>query len=353
MTPGDDTMNRRDGASATASNPPGPTLQLSALQLAWLTEIGLDRRMLARYAPQITVTAAAIGTDNTRKDASSGLDRGQTTRRTAAFQASPVSVPGLASLRTRKTAGAGESLAPVNVSAVLDIVGRADVTAPSANVTVIPAQDLPTDWGLLNDHVAACQSCELHAHRDQPVFGAGDTQSPEWLIVGEAPGQSDDRTGLPFQGKSGQLLHAMLVSIGVHPASVVLGSGASPTPKWSTPTSAYFTNIVKCRPLGNRSPAAQEMASCLPYLQRQVELLRPRRILALGRLAAQTLLQVTTELEDLRGRVHQVSLPSGQSIPLVATWHPAALLMHPQNKGQVWADLNLAKHAAQGVRPQG
>src|SRR5699024_8590014 len=106
------------------------------------------------------------------------------------------------------------------------------------------------------------------------------------LIVGEAPAQSDDRTGLPFQGKAGQLLHAMMVAIGVHPASVTLGSVAAPTPKWSAPTTAYFTNIVKCRPLGNRSPTPQEIAACQPYLQQQIELLRPRRILALGRLAA-------------------------------------------------------------------
>src|SRR3546814_8254779 len=149
------------------------------------------------------------------------------------------------------------------------------------------------------------------------------------MIIGEAPGDFDDRAGLPFQGKAGVLLQAML-------ASIVLEADAS----------VFMTNLVKCRPLGNRTPRPDEIAACKPYLQRQIALLKPQRILALGRLAAQAVLEVDAELDALRGQVHQVRSESGQEIPLVATHHPAALLMRPQHKADAWRDLNLARSIA-------
>lgn len=288
----------------------GRRVELNDLQLAWLAEIGLERRILARYRP--VKAPSALPQDST----------GSELARMALKQA-----------RTPQ----GRRAAP-SVSQGLQAVGKhLDMSQASH------PQDMPVDWAGLNAHAEACQACGLHAQRDQLVFGAGDTDQPEWLIVGEAPGKADDRTGLPFQGKAGKLLHAMLVSVGAHPASLALGSESQPIPAWSQPASMCFANLIKCRPLGNRSPTPAETASCAPYLMQQIEMLQPRRILALGRLAAQALLRVDADIEDLRGQVHQLTTASGKTIPLVVTWHPAALLMHPQNKGQAWIDMNLAK----------
>ncbi|HEY9572652.1 MAG TPA: uracil-DNA glycosylase, partial [Pusillimonas sp.] len=168
-----------------------------------------------------------------------------------------------------------------------------------------------------------------HTGRSQTVFGSGASHAPQWMLIGEAPGDFDDRAGLPFQGKAGVLLQAMLASIGLE-----------------ADASVFMTNLVKCRPLGNRTPRPDEIAACKPYLQRQIALLKPQRILALGRLAAQAVLEVDAELDALRGQVHQVRSESGQEIPLVATHHPAALLMRPQHKADAWRDLNLARSIA-------
>jgi DNA polymerase len=146
------------------------------------------------------------------------------------------------------------------------------------------------------------------------------------MIVGEAPGDHDDRVGLPFQGRAGELLRAMLASVGVQPDTPV-----------------FYTNIVKCRPLGNRTPEAAEIAACMPFLKRQIDLLQPQRILALGRLAAQALLGVDADLEALRKKVHHVRDESGRLIPMVATYHPASLLLRAHHKADAWADLNLAR----------
>lgn len=158
------------------------------------------------------------------------------------------------------------------------------------------------------------------------MFGMGATQRPAWMIIGEAPGGQDDRVGLPFQGKAGALLQAMLASVGVQ-----------------ADTPVFYTNIVKCRPLGNRTPEAGEIAACMPFLKRQIELLQPQRILALGRLAAQALLGVDAELETLRQKVHHVPDESGGLVPMVATYHPASLLLRSHHKADAWADLNLAR----------
>ncbi|MGP1614999.1 MAG: uracil-DNA glycosylase, partial [Pollutimonas bauzanensis] len=196
--------------------------------------------------------------------------------------------------------------------------GAAVIKKPAADVSA-PAAAAPQDWEALQAHIASCEVCGLHAGRSQAVFGTGAMQSPEWMVVGEAPGEHDDRVGLPFQGKPGLLLQAMLASIGVLPESAV-----------------FFTNLIKCRPLGNRTP------------KRQIALLKPRRILVLGKLAAQALLGSDADLEQLRGRVHHIRSETGQDIALVATYHPASLLLRPQHKADAWQDLNLARSIAPG-----
>jgi len=177
------------------------------------------------------------------------------------------------------------------------------------------------DWPDLKQQVTNCQLCELHATRTQAVFGVGNQQA-DWLIVGEAPGADEDRQGEPFVGRAGQLLNEMLKAIGLKREQV------------------YIANILKCRPPGNRDPKPEEAASCSPYLQRQIELIQPKVILALGRIAAQRLLQSNTSLARLRGQVHH--LDSTQS-PIIVTYHPAYLLRSPAEKRKAWQDLLFAK----------
>jgi uracil-DNA glycosylase family 4 len=162
----------------------------------------------------------------------------------------------------------------------------------------------------------------LHATRKQAVFGVGNQQA-DWLIIGEAPGAEEDRQGEPFVGRAGQLLNAMLKAIGLKREQV------------------YIANILKCRPPNNRDPRPEEAACCSPYLQRQIELIQPRLILALGRIAAQRLLQTNTSLARLRGKVH--TLESTQS-PVIVTYHPAYLLRSPAEKRKAWQDLQYAQH---------
>lgn len=184
-------------------------------------------------------------------------------------------------------------------------------------------------WAELQQAVAGCQACDLCQSRKNTVFGVGDTQA-RWLVVGEAPGENEDLQGEPFVGAAGQLLDNMLKALGLHRA----GSGEQ---------GVYIANVLKCRPPANRNPQPAEVRQCEPYLRRQVELLQPQIILALGRFAVQSLLQATVPdvaaipLGKLRGQVH-----SYQGVPVVVSYHPAYLLRTPQDKAKAWADLCLA-----------
>lgn len=175
-------------------------------------------------------------------------------------------------------------------------------------------------WETLADAVANCTACKLHASRTQGVLGVGDQQA-DWLIVGEAPGEEEDAQGEPFVGQAGKLLDAMLTSIG-------LARGEN----------VYITNVLKSRPPGNRNPEPDEVSACRPYLLAQIELIQPKIILALGRLAAQSLLDTEESIGHLRGRVH-----SFQGVPLIATYHPAYLLRKLSDKARAWEDLCLAR----------
>ena len=172
----------------------------------------------------------------------------------------------------------------------------------------------------LRQQVNDCTACELAQSRTRAVFGEG-PESADWLFVGEAPGQQEDRQGKPFVGRAGGLLTQMLLALG-QPREQV-----------------FIANVLKCRPPNNRDPLPKEIRACEVYLLKQIELVRPRVMVALGRISAQALLDTDQPLGKLRGRVHHYG-PS--RTPLIVTYHPAYLLRQPADKGKVWADLLLA-----------
>lgn len=188
----------------------------------------------------------------------------------------------------------------------------------------LPAGDGPVDWEELKRRVAACTRCELSGTRTQTVFGVGN-ESASWMFVGEAPGAEEDKRGLPFVGRAGQLLNAMLHAIGLKREEV------------------FIANVLKCRPPNNRDPLGEEVRQCEGYLHRQVDHVRPKLIIALGRFAAQSLLKTTRPIGSLRGVVHRYA---DTGIPLIVTYHPAYLLRNPVDKREVWRDLCLARAEA-------
>ena len=183
------------------------------------------------------------------------------------------------------------------------------------------------DWPALREAVASCTACPLSQSRTQTVFGTGHPQA-HWMIVGEAPGEAEDLSGEPFVGRSGQLLDNMLRAIG-------LGRHGGDAP--DAATQVFIANTLKCRPPGNRNPQPEELARCEGFLIRQIELVRPKIILAMGSFAVQSLLRTSAPIGQLRGRVH-----SYQGVPLIVTYHPAYLLRQPTEKAKAWDDLCLA-----------
>ena len=181
------------------------------------------------------------------------------------------------------------------------------------------------DWATLKAKVKGCTDCKLRAGCTQTVFGVGDEQA-DWMLVGEAPGADEDRLGEPFVGQAGRLLDHMLFSIGLSRAHNV-----------------YIANVIKCRPPGNRNPEPDEVATCSPYLLRQIALIQPKLILAMGRFAAQTLLNTDATIASLRGRAHSYA-----GVPLVVTYHPAYLLRTLPDKAKAWADLVFARKIISG-----
>lgn len=205
-------------------------------------------------------------------------------------------------------------------------VGPEPATPPDASRGVAGSSTVATadlDWDALEARVSGCTRCPLYAGRTRTVFGVGHRRA-DWLIVGEAPGAEEDRRGEPFVGRAGKMLDAMLAAVG------------------KTRDQVYIANVVKCRPPENRDPRPEEAASCAPYLDRQIELLAPKVILAVGRVAAQRLLQADTPVGRLRGRIHR---HGPGAVPLVVTWHPAYLLRRPEAKADAWRDLVLAAGA--------
>jgi uracil-DNA glycosylase family 4 len=176
------------------------------------------------------------------------------------------------------------------------------------------------DWDALAGRVSACERCRLCEKRTNTVFGVGD-RNADWMLIGEAPGENEDRQGEPFVGQAGKLLDNMLRSLTL-----------------ARDTNVYIANVIKCRPPGNRNPEPDEVARCEPYLQRQVALVKPKLIIALGRFAAQSLLKTDASISSLRGRVHAY-----EGVPVIVTYHPAYLLRSLPDKAKAWGDLCLAR----------
>lgn len=183
------------------------------------------------------------------------------------------------------------------------------------------------DWPALKNCVASCTACALHARRNKTVFGVGDERA-SWLFVGEGPGADEDEQGEPFVGQAGKLLDNMLAAIRLQRGEDV-----------------YIANIVKCRPPGNRNPQPEEAQACSAYLQRQIELIRPKLIVALGKVAAVNLLGRDSSIAGLRGQVH-----AWRDIPLIVTYHPAYLLRTLNDKAKAWEDLCFAVDTMRGLQ---
>ena len=198
--------------------------------------------------------------------------------------------------------------------------------APIWRLKARPAEEGPQGpgWIELKQAVPACTACGLHKTRTQTVFGVGD-ENAEWMLIGEAPGAEEDRLGEPFVGQAGKLLDNMLAAIGLNRGENV-----------------YIANVLKCRPPGNRNPEPDEVAKCTPFLKRQIALIKPKLIVAMGRFAAQTLLATDASIASLRGRVFDY-----EGVPLVVTYHPAYLLRTLPDKAKAWEDLVFAKKTMQ------
>ncbi|MEJ2173758.1 MAG: uracil-DNA glycosylase [bacterium] len=238
--------------------------------------------------------------------------------------------------------GRSALLAEMGLAPLWRLRGRAeDAQAPPSGEVTATAMPSPAsgdrdaliqamDWPTLKQAVPACTACALHSGRKQAVFGVGDERA-DWLLVGEAPGAEEDRLGEPFVGQAGRLLDAML-------AALELKRGQN----------VYIANVLKCRPPGNRNPEPGEVARCTPYLLRQIALIEPRLIVAMGRFAAQTLLATDATIASLRGRVHRYA-----GVPLVVTYHPAYLLRNLPDKAKAWSDLLFARRTLAALAAQG
>ena len=198
----------------------------------------------------------------------------------------------------------------------------------ASNTTSVRVDGVSIELKALSDKVRQCQACSLHLRRQNTVFGHGPIEA-DWLFVGEAPGSNEDKQGLPFVGRAGQLLNSILFSIGLARDEV------------------YITNVLKCRPPANRDPMGEEVIQCEPYLHDQINHIKPEIIVAMGRFAAQALLKSTSSIAELRGQRHEYS---ELKIPLVVTYHPAYLLRSLLEKQKVWKDLQFAQSLFSGSK---
>ncbi len=253
-----------------------------------------------------------------------------------------------ASGQTEAPLRAPRAVPDADVSPPAARAGRVSVVSPAELPVVQPAarpslDGIAPDWAGLEAQVAACTACGLCEGRRQTVFGVGDRQA-RVMVIGEAPGEHEDRQGEPFVGKAGQLLDRMLAAVGHR-----RGEGDLPR--------VYIANTLKCRPPGNRNPTPDELARCMPYLLRQIELVRPRLILALGAFAVRAVLRQEAPIGRLRGSVHTAPWPGEPGpgvpagLPVVGSYHPSYLLRQPTEKAKAWADLCLAMDTLQKLAP--
>ncbi len=207
---------------------------------------------------------------------------------------------------------------------------RSTLEPPAGGAPASEGVPPPPELEALRSKVAACTACALHAGRTQTVFGVGNPRA-DWMFVGEGPGEEEDRRGEPFVGRAGKLLDAMLRAMRLDRNTV------------------YIANIVKCRPPNNRNPGLDEAAACIPYLKRQIELIAPRLIVALGAVAAQRLLETDRPVGAMRGKLHYAA---HLEPPVLVTYHPAYLLRSPGQKGKAWEDLQLAMREMEAMQEE-
>ncbi|CAE6703214.1 hypothetical protein R69927_01494 [Paraburkholderia domus] len=311
-------------ASATASvarrdDPPATKRELSPSALA---EDARRPAIRVSEAQQADSPQAMQARDQGDRREPSAQQQGQQGRMQAPVEARPPSQP------SRTPEPPAVEMPPDDDFAWFDDLPTHPGTEARAE-TPEPPSIQTLDWDALSARVAACERCRLCEKRTNTVFGVGD-RNADWMLIGEAPGENEDRLGEPFVGQAGKLLDNMLRSLTL-----------------ARERNVYIANVIKCRPPGNRNPEPDEVARCEPYLQRQVALVKPKLIVALGRFAAQSLLKTDASISSLRGRVHEY-----EGVPVIVTYHPAYLLRSLPDKAKAWADLCLARDtwlAAGGV----
>jgi DNA polymerase len=277
-------------------------------QLEYLQAIGVD--VWVRKVAPAPVSAVATPAPESVPPAAEGDSNPRTFGRLERVLSQPSLPPSAPSVRVPFPSSAG-------------VATRTPATDPLT-------ADEDAQWSALTAEILACTKCALHSTRTQGVPGVGNRRA-EWLIIGEAPGAEEDRRGEPFVGRAGQLLNAMLKAIGLEREQV------------------FIANVLKSRPPSNRDPKPDEVTACLPYLMRQIALLRPRLMLAVGRIAAQNLLATDVALGRLRGQVHTFG---ELNTPLIVTYHPAYLLRSPADKRKAWEDLKFARSTFQRLASQ-
>ena len=341
-------------------------MQLDARQRAMLLEMGVRVWSPADAAglpgaPDATEAGNAAALPAGRRGAPARTTATPTLPQTAALASTEAGVVGAQPPTARP-------VSPVTTATQFAHAAPARSAAPAPSATpALPATSAPLaplppaseraaaiaqmDWATLQQAVSGCRACALCESRRHTVFGVGEAQPHvDWLIIGEAPGEREDNSGEPFVGPAGQLLDAMLQAIGLTRAN-----DAAQDPQRADQPTVFITNVLKCRPPGNRNPQADEIAQCLPHLERQITLLQPRLILALGRFAAQTLLAptipeaMTLPLGKLRGRPYAYG---ATGIPVVVSYHPAYLLRNLPDKAKSWADLVLAMQVLRDAPPR-
>lgn len=246
--------------------------------------------------------------------------------------------------RPRAAISPAQDVPSIEKSPPVNEILAAEEQTPSPKIASQPVEPIPADaspmafrtseiagmkWEDLEAAVKACTACSLAVTRTQTVFGVGDRQA-EWLFVGEAPGAEEDRRGEPFVGQAGKLLDNML-------AAIELKRG----------NNVYIANVLKCRPPENRDPHGEEVVKCDPFLKRQVELIKPKLIVAMGRFAAQSLLNTDSAIGALRGKLHDYN-----GVPVIVTYHPAYLLRNLNDKAKAWEDLCYARRTMRGLQSQ-
>ncbi len=274
-------------------------------------------------------------------DAEDGNVEGGSTERLPAIESPAAAAPVCAALADDASAGR-EPIAAVPVAIVrpdaMPPASRSAEASRPAEASQIAERPASADgaiesldWDALERRVAGCRSCGLCESRRQTVFGVGPHEA-RWMIIGEAPGAEEDAQGEPFVGQAGRLLDSMLASIGL-----------------SRRQQVFIANVLKCRPPRNRNPEASEVASCSPYLRRQMALLDPAIIVLMGKFAASTMLGVDTSVGKLRGHVHRIAV-NGRQVPAIVTYHPAYLLRDLTEKAKAWRDLQMALREYRGSR---